>query len=133
MGEYKPCSAVGIAQEKVKMKSRERDKRNLKWIRLVALAIAWRTILAGCSYEWKKPGMTGALFYKDTRECEAYVRTHYLRKKAAYGPRRVKRRDGNRVTYFTTYPPRSQIEAHLFAECMKKNGYSLVEKKPAKK
>ncbi len=133
MGESETGSAVEVAQEKVKMKSRERDKRNLKWIRLVALAIAWLTILAGCSYEWKKPGMTEALLRKDTRECEAYVRTHYLRKKAAYGARRVKRRDDNRITYSDKYPPRSQIEAHLFAECMKKNGYSLVEKKPGKK
>ncbi len=111
----------------------ERDQRNLRWIRLVALAIAWLTILAGCSYEWKKPGMTEALLRMDTRECEAYVRTHYLRKKAAYGARRVKRRDDNRITYYDKYPPRSQIETHLFAECMKKNGYSLVEKKPGKK
>ena len=119
-------------EEELKMKSRERDQWNLKRIRLVALAIVWLTILAGCSYEWKKPGMTEVLLRKDTRKCEAYVRTHYLRKKA-YGAHRIKRKINNRITYSIKYPPRSQIEAHLFDECMKKNGYRLVEKNPGKK
>ena len=114
------------------MKSRERDQLNLKWIRFVAPAIVWLTILSGCSYEWKKPGMTEALLRKDTRECETYMRMHYLRKRA-YGARRIKRKINNRITYSYEYLPRSQIEADLFAECMKKNGYRLVEIEPGKK
>ncbi len=117
--------------EELKMKNRERDQLNLKWIRLVALAIVWLPILTGCSYEWKKPGMTEALLHKDTRKCEAYMRMHYLRKKA-YGAPRIKRRNDNR-THLIDKPSRPQIEADLFKECMKKNGYRLVEIEPGKK
>jgi len=80
----------------------------------------------------EKPGMTEALLYKDTRECEVYMRMHYLRRRA-YGAHRIKRKINNRITYSYEYLPRSQIEADLFNECMKKNGYRLVEKNPDKK
>jgi len=129
VGESETGPAVGVAKEKVKMKGRKWDQQNHKWNRLMVLAIAWLTILAGCSYEWKKPRMTEALFKKDTGKCEDYVRTHYFLRRAAKGMRRKKSTDDGRVTYFTEYPPRSQIEAHLFGECMKKKGYRLMEKK----
>jgi hypothetical protein len=50
--------------EELKMKNRERDQRNLKRIRLVALAIVWLSILTGCSYEWKIP-VSGTLLLLD--------------------------------------------------------------------
>ncbi|MEK6710137.1 MAG: hypothetical protein AABZ64_06130 [Nitrospinota bacterium] len=86
-------------------------------------------LLAGCAYEWRRPGTAPAQARRDGEECAVQAQAgarwarHYR-----FPPREVRRKIGDTIVTEREYPPESYVQSRLFAECMEKRGYAAVRK-----
>ena len=97
-------------------------------MRRAAWALMLAGLLAGCAYEWRRPGTGAPQRRRDEARCAEYARANALYEIRMAFPRRVRRRFDNFTYYEYVYPSRSSAEAKLFVRCMEGKGYRAFEK-----
>lgn len=101
------------------------------WVQRAAWAGILCELLAGCAYEWRKPGATEASLRRDEAKCRDFARTNYSQEQLRLGTREVRRKINNVIVSEYEYLPASHVMSELFARCMEKKGYEAA-RKPAK-
>lgn len=98
------------------------------WVQYAAWAGILFGLLAGCAYEWRKPGAADASLRRDEAGCRDFARMNYPQEQLRLGTREVQRKINNRIVSEYEYFPASYVMSVLFARCMEKKGYEAVRK-----
>lgn len=85
-------------------------------------AAALALSLAGCAYEWQRPGSPPDQVRRDERECSEYARRKAPGRIGSQMHLEQRQVNGTTVKTYVG-PPRSEVESQLFNECMKARGY----------